>query len=292
MTTTTVQYPWLNTDFINGVGGFHGAGSGKQKIFTFPDKIDNVSSVDFSNMKANGSSVTIRNTTSRVNGTFTATVLDENGNAIGASTINVNKSSTVRMSNLSKITLPSNSSVKSITFFASTSNAHMSLNTDEDSVFELVYTRPYSISFSPFSSAASFSTNASGSSLRIVERISNASRKIADDDDVELSMSDTIVHGLTPGQEHLLVLQEFGTAWFDIAENSVTTNEIGIIEVHKGSTGISAEWEEDYPGAIYTLTATSPTGDVIFVKTTELTEILTGLAANTSYTITISSSQS
>jgi len=291
MTTTTVYYPWRQ--WVDSLGSFHGAGSGKQKTFTFPDTITGVSSVDFSGMKtSNGSSVTIRNTTSKVNGTFTVTVYDENSNAIGASVVNVNKSSTVNMSTLSKITLPSNSSVKKITFYSSTRNAHTSVNTDDSSVFELVYTRTSSISFTPYSSAVGWISNESGSSFRIVQRVDYAYRKIANISDVVLLtnlQTGSLVHGLLPGETYLLALQQFGSEWFDIAQNTVTTNQTGITDINFGSSTMTVTWEEDFPGALYTLTATNPEGSSKTVQTTELSSTITGLTPGTNYEVTISS---
>ena len=288
--TTTSKYPWFQ--WIDSTGSFHPAGAGKHKTFTFPDAITGVTSIDFSGMKtSNGSSVTIRNTTVKVNGTFTATVYDENGNAVGASTVNVNKSSTVNMSTLSKITFPS-SSVKTITFYSTTRNAHTSLSTDATSEFKVTHERTSSVSFTPYSSAAGWISNKSGSSFRIVQRVDYAYRKIANVSDVVLLTNlqpGSLVHGLLPGETYLLVLQQFGSEWFDIAQNTVTTKETGITGINFGSSTMTVNWEEDFPDALYTLTLTSPEGSSLSTQTKELYSSISGLNPGTDYEVTISS---
>ena len=60
MTTTVSTYPWHQ--FLSSTGTWHkgnGLSFGVEKVFTFPDALTNVSSVDFTGMRrSNGSLVT------------------------------------------------------------------------------------------------------------------------------------------------------------------------------------------------------------------------------------------
>ena len=286
--TVTVTYPWRNGDWLPDTGTFmKGA---RQKTFTFADSVTNVSNVNFTGMKtSSGGNITARNTTSRINGGFSIRVYDDSGSIIAENSMAVNKSTTKNISTVGNIVLPNNSTVKSIAFRATTNNANIVVNHDSTSEFKLTYTRTSSISFTPYSSAAGWISNESGSSFRIVQRVNNAYRKIANSTDVVLLKNDSLVYGLTPGTSYVLVLQKFGNEWFDIAQNTVTTNQTGITDISSGSSYMTVTWEEDFPGALYTLTATSPEGSYLTAQTTELSSTITGLTQGTNYTVTISS---
>ena len=288
--TVTVTYPWRNGDWLPDTGTFmKGA---RQKTFTFADSVTNVSNVNFTGMKtSSGGNITARNTTSRINGGFSVRVYDDSGSIIAEKSMAVNKSTTKNISLVGNINLPSNSTVKSIAFRATTDNANIVVNHDSTSEFKLTYTRTSSISFTPYSSASGWISTESGSSFRIVQRVDNAYRKIANSTDVVVlnSLESSIIHGLTPGTSYVLVLQKFGNEWFDIAQNTVTTNQTGITDISSGSSYMTVTWEEDFPGALYTLTATSPEGSYLTAQTTELSSTITGLTQGTNYTVTISS---
>ena len=229
MKTTVSTYPWHQ--FLDNTGTWHkgnGLSFGVEKTFTFPDILTNVSSVDFTGMKrSNGSSVTFRNTTRQVNGGFSIYVYDDGDNVIGESTISINASQTKFSSNFSEITLPSGSNVKRIIFFSFKQGAHVSVEHDSTSEFELTHERSTEITgITPYSTAVGFNSSKTGSSYRIVQRVENSYRKIADDADIillENVQSDNIIKGLTPGEPYILVLQELGNAWYDLDEVNFTT---------------------------------------------------------------------
>ena len=225
MTTTTVStYPWHH--FLDNTGTWHmgnGLNFGVEKTFTFPDTLTNVSSVDFTGMKrSNGSAVSFRNTTRQVNGGFSIYVYDDGDNVIGQSVLSINANQTKFSSNFSEITLPSGSNVKKIAFFAFKQGAHISVEHDSTSEFEITHERSTEITgVTPYSTAVRLNSSKTGSSYRIVQRVENSYRKIADDADIVLLenvQSDNIVKGLTPGELQTLVLQEHGNAWYDLDE--------------------------------------------------------------------------
>ena len=295
MTTTVSTYPWHQ--FLDSTATWHkgnGLSFGVQKTFTFPDILTNVSSVDFTGMrKSNGGLVTFKNTTKQVNGGFSIYVYDEGNNVIGQSVISINKNQTKYSSNFSEIILPSGSNVKKIIFFAYKNGAHVSVAHDSTSEFTVTHVRNSSISFTPYSTAADWISTDIGSSFRIVNRISYAYRKIANDDDEVLLtnlQNGSLVHGLVPGETYTLVLQQLGVQWYDVAQDVVTTNETEMTIIDKGSGYITAQWQQDFPGALYKLIATPESGTSVYVETTELSGTVRGLLPGTSYTLSITSS--
>ena len=296
MTTTVSTYPWHQ--FLSSTGTWHkgnGLSFGVEKVFTFPDALTNVSSVDFTGMRrSNGSLVTFRNTTRKVNGGFSIYVYDDGDNVIGQSVLSINASQTKFSSNFSEITLPSGSNVKKIAFFAFKQGAHISVEHDSTSEFEITHERSTEITgVTPYSTAVGFNSSKTGSSYRIVQRIENAYRKIADDADIVLLenvQSDNIIKGLEPGESHTLVIQEHGNAWYDLDEIEVTTETVTITTTSIGSESFIASWTEDFPGAVYTLSATSSDGSSsLSVETTGLSAIILDLLAGTKYTVSVSS---
>jgi len=296
MTTTVSTYPWHQ--FLGSTGTWHkgnGLNFGVEKTFTFPDTLTNVSSVDFTGMKrSNGSAVTFRNTTRQVNGGFSIYVYDDGNNVIGQSVISINANQTKFSYNFSEIILPSGSNVKKIAFFSYKQGAHVSVEHDSTSEFEITYERSTELTgVTPYSTAVGFNSSKTGSSYRIVQRVENAYRKIADDADIVLLenvQSDNIIKGLTPGESHTLVIQEHGNAWYDLDEIEFTTETVTITTTSIGSESFITSWTEDYPGAVYTLSATSLDGSSsLSVDTTELSATIVDLLAGTEYTVSVSS---
>jgi len=244
-----------------------------------------VSSVDFTGMKkSNGGLVTFKNTTRQVNGGFSIYVYDQGNNVIGQSVISINANQTKYSSNFSEIILPSGSNVK---------GAHVSVAHDSTSEFTVTHVRNSSISFTPYSTAADWISTDIGSSFRIVNRISYAYRKIANDDDEVLLtnvQNGSLVHGLLPGNTYTLALQTFGTNWYDIAQNTVTTNDVEMTMTDKGTGYITASWGADFPGALYRLEATPESGSSVYVETLETSATIRGLSPGTSYTLSVTSS--
>ena len=70
----------------------------------------------------------------------------------------------------------------------------------------------------------------------------------------------------------------------------MTTNETEMTIIDKGSGYITAQWQQDFPGALYKLIATPESGTSVYVETTELSGTVRGLLPGTSYTLSITSS--
>lgn len=268
---------------------------GTQKEFVFEDYPVNVNSVDVSEMvNTNGSSVSYNNTTKLSGGGFTVRVYDEGSNIIVQETFDLSSQQTRYMNAFSSLTVPENSVISKIAFRATFSHKHVAFRHDTASEFTLVQGRSSHLNFTPHASAVTWTSNKSGTNFRIVRRVSNAYRKIADSSDIvvatnlNVSGEGGIITGLSAGTTYTFALQKLENNWFDVSQETFTTNTFNDMTVNEiGSGFVSFSWEQDYVGAVYTLTATSSSGSTISVETTELSATLSGLSPGISYTFSL-----
>lgn len=295
---TEVTYPY--TKFLDNTDTFYGGG-GQTKIFTFPDAVNDVSLIDFTQMKtSNGSSVSIRNITKRFNGGFSIRVYDNEDNLIGESYIALNKLITKYIYELDKITLPAGSNVKKIVFLANRKNANIVVNHDETSEFLMTVNRdtlfqPIVKENKPTMAELSWGANLTGTKYRIIQRVENAYRKIADESDIILIENVTgsaiTLSNLSPGEEYVLVLQTLGEEWYDIGqvifENEFINVEIKIEDV--GSTYMRLSWNDNSDFDLtYKVILTSPNDTTKSVVTSENNITITDLIPDVEYQVQIS----
>lgn len=280
-----LTYPvWHHETFHTFIGG------NKSKLITFPDALPNITGIDFTDtVDADGDSVIIRNTTKTKDGEFSVYVLDSSGETVVQKTIDVDrigKTNNIRRINeIGKLTF-SSSTVKYIKFTSEVNNANIRFWVDDDSEFKMFQQRSL-LTLIPGTTTVSWSSPETGD-LRMVQRVENSYRNIADDSDVVVTSTDSTIQNLEPNHSYTFVLQKNGTEWYDIAGNTVVTKQVSISLDSWGTRHLSVSWDEYYAGATYALSAISSTSSKT-IETNETSATIRELEPGTSYTIQLKS---
>lgn len=279
ITRTTYNYREGISSKATWFGGGHMSTS-----YTFPDEINDAISIDFAGMKTGGGKawVNIRNTTLRQNGGFSVNAYDINDNIIATTTLAVNKNVTKTFNDLPKITIPDGSSVKKLIFFSRRQRAHMSLNHDTTSEFSIMVNRdpllkPTVEKKDLTTAKLSWGENLTGN-YRIVQRVKNAYRNIANESDIVLlenvTGSSATLSGLSMNSKYIAVLQKLGNEWYDIGQVTFKTELVDIdLQIEEvGSRYMKLKWNNE-SGYTLEVTATSP-GDIKSVVTSEKNSVI------------------
>lgn len=290
MSLTTLTYPYYQYN-PNGTSRFFGGGRTGRTI-TFPDAITNVYEIDFSKMSdSSGKIVIMKNPTRNFNGKFLIKIYDQNKRAIYGKEVSVNKKRSVDISKFGVFKF-NNITVKYIEFRATTKNANIFYSVDDSSEYKINVKRPVYIIPTAYVSGAllTWKSVLSVGSYRVVRRIDNAYRNIANDSDIYIggidSYSSVLVKQLNPGLKYVLVLQKRGSEWYDVAQTSLTTKDLNLRVDDIGSGSIVASWDRDYDGVIYTLNIISPI-ETTALTTSDLSVVVTNLLANTDYSVEV-----
>ena len=289
--TTVLTYP-ISQHVSGSTGGFL-PGGGTAKTIIFPDVLKNVSFIDFTKMKYGSNiSSTIRNTTKNYTGNFVVYVYDENNRLIVSKKIFLGRL-VKRNINIIGLLQTNGSNVKKIQMRAITRNANVAMAIDESSEYEITVTRDPAFALSTTSISATRANIEWGSNIvdfnyRLVNRVSNAYRNIANNNDVivseNISGSSATITGMNPETSYTLVLQKLGTGWYDVSQINFSTISIKIYVEDVGSTYVSLSWDEYNPGTTYEVIATS-SSNTVSTTTSDTETILQDLDPELTYSL-------
>lgn len=293
LTRTTYNY----REGISSSGSFF-VGGNINRVYTFPDTINDVVSIDFIGMKTEGGSwVSIRNTTQRQNGGFGINAYDSDNNIIGQSYLQVKKNETKLFNDMPKITLPAGSNVKKIAFYSQRKTAHMTVNHDTTSEFSIMVNRdslfqPIVEEKTPTTAKLSWDANLTGNKYRIVHRVKNAYRNIADESDIVLlenvTGSSATLSELSLNSDYIISLQKLGNEWYDVGQVTFKTGMIDIdLQIEEvGSTYIKLAWNNE-SGYSLKVTAISPSDTKSIVTSEKNSVIIRDLLPDVNYEVQV-----
>lgn len=298
MTSVILSIPFMSSLFRNESqfgGRFYGGANAGTTMYFESDYV-NITRIDFRGMTKPDSTdiATIRNTTTRKDGFFEISIYNSNNEIIGYKKITLNRNSTKSITNLGYFDFTA-STISKINWKATTSGANVSMDVDhEDDTthFTMTQTRNLVLTHVVSGSSVDLSWDGTvGKNYRVVERIENSYRNMPDASDVVLDTISggisTTITGLVTGVSTRIVVQQFGTEWYDIQQADITVTGVSLTTVQVGSTFVKCSWDNYGDGSVYTLTVTSDSHSTS-VTTTDLEATVQNLLPSNSYAIELS----
>ena len=298
MTSVILSIPYMSSLFRNESqfgGRFYGGANAGTTMYFESDYV-NITRIDFRGMTKPDSTdiATIRNTTTRKDGFFEISIYNSNNEIIGYKKITLNRNSTKSITNLGYFDFTA-ATISKINWKATTSGANVSMDVDhedETTHFTMTQTRNLVLTQVVSGPSVDLSWNGTvGKNYRVVERIENSYRNIPDASDVVLDTISggisTTLTGLVTGVPTRIVVQQLGTAWYDIQQADITVTGVSLTTVQVGSTFVKCSWDNYGNGSVYTLTVTSDSHSTS-VTTSDLVAVVPNLLPSNSYTIELS----